>query len=119
MTKRVDELTKGLAEVRKEVLDNNTKLINAVKKTLPKVKEAAVAELKEKIQPLEDSLSLLKGGIETERKNITSKAQGASAEASKDVHGLLTKIRELEDAVAGQKSALLDIGAKLHELEGR
>ncbi len=119
MNKRVDELTKGLGEVRKEVLDNNTKLINAVKKTLPKVKDAAVAELKEKLQPLEESLLTLKSGVETERKNVTTKAQTVSSDASKEIGSLIGKIKELEDVVAAQKSALLEIGTKLHELEKR
>jgi len=119
MNKRVDELTKGLGEVRKEVLDNNTKLINAVKKTLPKVKDAAVAELKEKLQPLEESLSTLKSGVETERKNITTKGQAIAGDASKEISSLMGKIKDLEDVVAAQKSALLEIGTKLHELEKR
>lgn len=119
LNKRIDELTKGLGEVRKEVLDNNTKLINAVKKTLPKVKDAAVAELKEKLQPLEESLSSLKTGAETERKNLTAKGQAISADASKEINAIIGKIKDLEDVVAAQKSALLEIGTKLHQFEKR
>jgi len=119
MTKRVDDLTKGLGEVRKEVLDNNSKLINAVKKTLPKVKDAVVAELKDKFQPLEESLATLKSGLESERKNLTTKAQAIPADASKEIGALIAKTRELEDVVTAQKAALLEIGTKLHELEKR
>lgn len=119
LNKRIEELTKGLGEVRKEVLDNNTKLINAVKKTLPKVKDAAVAELKEKLQPLEESLTTIKTEAETERKNLTTKGQAISTDASKEIYALMGKIRDLEDVVASQKSALLEIGTKLHEFEKR
>ena len=115
----MDELTKGLGEVRKEVLDNNSKLINAVKKTLPKVKDAVVAELKDKFQPLEESLATLKSGVESEKKNLTTKAQAIPADASKEISALIAKTRELEDVVTAQKAALLEIGTKLHELEKR
>ncbi|MGC8659463.1 MAG: hypothetical protein ACP5U1_10360 [Desulfomonilaceae bacterium] len=119
MSKRVDELSRGLAEVRKELADNNSKLIAAVKKILPKVKDAAVAELKEKIQPLEQSLSTIKSGVEAEKKTLTAKAQGLPADASKEVQALMGRIKDLEDVVAAQKAALLEIGTKLHELQRR
>lgn len=115
--KSVDDLSKSVAEVRKELQDSNTKIVNAVKKTLPKVKDAAVAELKEKIQPLEEGLSSIKTGIETEKKDVSGKAGAVGADAGKLIQGLNTRIRELEDVVASQKSALLEIGAKLHEIE--
>ncbi len=119
MGKRVDELTKGLGEVRKDVQDNNSKLINAVKKTLPKVKDAVVAELKDKFQPLEESLATLKSGVESEKKNLTTKAQAIPADVSREMSALMAKTRDLEDVVAAQKAALLEIGTKLHELEKR
>ncbi len=115
--KSVEDLSKAVAEVRKELLDSNTKIVNAVKKTLPKVKDAAVAELKEKIQPLEEGLSSIRTGIETEKKDLAGRAGSVGADAGKLVQGLNTKIRELEDVVSAQKSALLEIGAKLHEIE--
>ncbi len=115
--KSVEDLSKAVAEVRKELQDSNAKIVNAVKKTLPKVKDAAVAELKEKIQPLEEGLSSIKTGIESEKKDVAGRATALGADAGKLVQGLHNKIRELEDVVSAQKSALLEIGAKLHELE--
>ncbi len=117
LNKSVEDLSKAVAEIRKEVLDNNTKIVNAVKKTLPKVKEAAVAELKEKLQPLEEGLSNIKSGLESDRKEVGSRAAAVGADAGKLVQGLTARIRELEDVVSSQKSALLEIGAKLHDIE--
>lgn len=126
VSKTVEELSKGLADVRKEIQENNTKLINAVKKTLPKVKEAAVAELKDQITPLEKGLSNLKSGVETDRQALAAmkgqpqpQAQQPTppAESSKDVQALNKRVKELEEILASQKAYLLEMGAKVHELE--
>jgi chromosome segregation ATPase len=123
LTKNVEDLSKGLAEVRKEVLDNNSKLVNAVKKTLPKVKEAALAELKGSIAPLEQGLASLKTEFENERKGGTAGKTPSAAAATdsagkeKDAPALMKRIRELEEVVTAQKSYLLEVGSKVHELE--
>ena len=41
----------------------------------------------------------------------------APAEGGKDVQGLSARIRELEDVVTSQKSFMLEMGSKVHELE--
>lgn len=118
ITKQIDDLTKGVAEVRKELLDNNTKLVNAVKKVLPKVKEAAVAEIKDRLVPLEQGLSNIKTSLEGDRKSLAElKTLPASADAGKEIKALNQRIKDLEDVVTAQKSYLLEIGAKLHEFE--
>lgn len=125
-SKNIEELSKGLADVRKELQENNTKLVNAVKKTLPKVKDAAVAELKDQLAPLEHGLSTLKSGVESDRKALEAAkahppqaqpAQPPQAEASKDVQAMNKRIRELEEILTSQKTYLLEMGAKVHELE--
>lgn len=118
VTKNVEDLSKGLAEVKKEVLENNTKLVNAVKKTLPKVKDAAVAELKERLVPLEQGLTALKSGLESERKKGPSATPAVVAgDAGKEVRAMTRRIKELEEIVASQKAFLLEMGSKVHELE--
>ncbi|MCX5862252.1 MAG: hypothetical protein WCG29_07665 [Desulfomonile sp.] len=117
-TKNLDDLTKSVAEIRKEVLDNNAKLVNAVKKTLPKVKEAAVAELKDRLLPLEEGLASLRVGIENDRKAQSApRVQPSSTDAAKDIQGLSSRIKDLEDVVTSQKTYLLEVGSKVHELE--
>lgn len=119
VSQHVDDLTKSLADMRKDVLDNNTKLVNAVKKTLPKVKEAAVAELKDRLVPLEAGLSELKTGIEGDRKGGTAPKPSATPppETARDVQAVTKRLRELEEIVGTQKSYLLEMGAKVHSLE--
>lgn len=118
VTKQVEDLTKGVAEVRKELLDNNTKLVNAVKKVLPKVKEAAVAEIKDRLVPLEEGLLTIKTSLEGDRKTLSQlKTSPAGVETSKEIQALTQRIKDLEDVVTSQKSYLLEIGAKLHEVE--
>jgi chromosome segregation ATPase len=116
-SKGLEDLAKNLNDVRKEVLDNNTQLLAAVKKTLPKVKEAAVAELKGQLAPLEQALTNLKTSLEGDRKAIAAMKAQPSAEGGKEAQGLAARIRELEDVVTSQKSFLLEMGSKVHELE--
>ncbi len=116
--KQIEDLTKSVAEVRKELLDNNTKLVNAVKKVLPKVKEAAVAEIKDRLVPLEEGLSNVKASLEGDRKALAQLQTSApSVDASKDIKAISQRLKDLEDVVTSQKSYLLEIGAKLHEVE--
>lgn len=116
-SKGLEDLTKNIGDVRKEVLDNNTQLLTAVKKTLPKVKEAAVAELKGQLAPLEQALTNLKTSLEGDRKAIAAMKAQPPAEGGKDVKGLSARIKELEDVVTSQKSFMLEMGSKVHDLE--
>ena len=59
LSKNVEDLTKGFEEVRKESADNNNKLLAAVKKIIPKIKEAAVSEVKDRLTPLEEGMTVL------------------------------------------------------------
>jgi chromosome segregation ATPase len=118
LSKGLEQLSKNLNEVRKEVLDNNTQLLTAVKKTLPKVKDAAVAELKGQLAPLEQALTNLKVSLEGDRKAIAAmKAQPPAVERGKEVKGLQARIKDLEDVVTSQKNFMLEMGSKVHELE--
>jgi chromosome segregation ATPase len=117
VSKGLEDLSKNLSDVRKEVLENNTQLLTAVKKTLPKVKEAAVAELKGQLAPLEQALTNLKTALEGDRKAIAAMKAQPQAEGGKDAQGLSARIRELEDVVTTQKSFMLEMGSKVHELE--
>jgi chromosome segregation ATPase len=126
-SKSVEDLTKGLGEVRKELQENNTKLVNAVKKTLPRVKDAAVAELKDQLAPIERGLSTLKSGVETDRQTMAAmksqpqasaqQPQTETKEAQKEVQAANKRIKELEEILTSHKSYLLELGSKVHELE--
>ena len=116
-SKGLEDLAKNVNDVRKEVLDNNTQLFTAVKKTLPKVKEAAVAELKGQLAPLEQALTNLKTSLEGDRKAIAAMKAQPPAEGGKEVQGLTARIRELEDIVTWQKNFMLEMGTKVHDLE--
>jgi len=117
ISKGLEDLSKNLNDVRKEALETNTQLLSAVKKTLPKVKDAAVAELKGQLAPLEQALTNLKASLEGDRKAIAAMKAQPSGEGGKDVQGLTTRIRELEDVVTSQKNFMLEMGSKVHELE--
>jgi len=133
-SKSMVDLAKHVAEIRREVLDNNTKLVNAVKKTLPKLKESVIADLQGKIGPLETGLAEVKAALETERKAIAA-SQGAAPppspapvpeevkekekERKREFQALAKRTRELEEIAASQKSYLLEMGAKIHNLEAQ
>lgn len=115
----IEGVTKAVAEIRKDLLDNNTKLVAAVKKTLPKVRDAAVEQLKEHLGPIEKALSGLQSGVEHDRKAIESLARTTKQEDGKDVRAMVGRLKELEEIVASQKAYLLELGSKVHELELR
>jgi chromosome segregation ATPase len=119
VTKTVEDLSKNIAEIRKEAQDNNAKIVTAVKNTLPKVKEMAIAELKGQLTPLEQGLHELKAGLENERKTLAAMKtqQAPAAEIGKDQPALAKRLRDLEEIVTSQKAYLLELGSKVHELE--
>ena len=117
-SKSLEDLTKNLADIRKEALDNNTKIVNAVKGALPKVKEMTLAEIKGQLSPLERDIANLKTAIEADRKTLAAaRAQSLSPESGKDVQALAKRLRELEEIVTSQKAYLLELGSKVHEIE--
>jgi chromosome segregation ATPase len=119
IARRVDDISKTVVGLRKELRDNNAKLIEAVKKTLPKVKEAAVADLNQRLVPLEKGVSELRGVVERQRKTAAPAKQNFPAQPSKDVLVLTKRIHDLEEIVSAQKGFLLEVGSKVHDLEAR
>jgi ABC-type transporter Mla subunit MlaD len=120
VSKNVEDLSKNVAEIRKEALDNNAKIVTAVKNTLPKIKEMAVAELKNQITPLEQGLANLKATTENERKALAGakpQQQPTAQESGREVQALVKRLKDLEEVVTLQKGYLLELGAKVHELE--
>ncbi|MEW6113719.1 MAG: hypothetical protein AB1664_16420 [Thermodesulfobacteriota bacterium] len=123
-TKSLAELSAGVNKLHKEVLDNNTKLIEAVKKTIPKVKEAAVAETKEGLVSLEKKMAAMKAGLEGDLKSVRDGRTGQPIPShvgpppgGREVQALERRLRELEEIVTAQKALLLDMGSKIFALE--
>ncbi|HMK37257.1 MAG TPA: hypothetical protein VK463_19440 [Desulfomonilaceae bacterium] len=119
VSKSVEDVTKGLTDIRKEAADNNQKIVTAVKNTLPKVKEMAIAELKGQMAPLEQGLAALKNAADNDRKVLASMKtqQQQPMEGGRDTSGLTKRLRDLEEIVTSQKAYLLELGAKVHEIE--
>ncbi len=69
-SKSMVDLAKHVQRFATRSLVNNTKMVDAVKKTLPKLKDSVIAELQGKIGPLETGLTEIKGALETERKAL-------------------------------------------------
>jgi chromosome segregation ATPase len=118
----VDDLSRSIVQVRKEALDNNAKIVTAVKNTLPKVKDMAVAELRNQIMPLQQTVANLKAASANNRKvlaNTKSPQPVAvpSPEVIRNVNALKKQIKDLEDIVTTQKANLLELGAKVHDIE--
>jgi uncharacterized coiled-coil protein SlyX len=112
--KALEDLSTAVAKVQKEAVDSNTRLVEAVKKTLPKVKSAAVDEIKDRLVPLEKTLTDLRVGFETERRTVQAIP---STDGGRDMQAVKKKVTELEEVLASQQSYLLEMGGKIHELE--
>jgi chromosome segregation ATPase len=110
---------KALKDLRQEMLNNNAKMLSAIKKTLPKVRDAAVAEIKTRLTPIEKGLTNLKSGVAQDRKTLSDITGQTKAQSTKEAKALLRKVNELEEILAAQKTFLLEMGSKMHELEIR
>jgi chromosome segregation ATPase len=111
----IEEINKSVAEFKKDIPANNAKIVEAMKKALPKVKTAAVDEVKDLLAPLEKNLENLKTGVETNRKQLGSAR--SEGDVSRDSQQLRKRMNELEEIIAGHKAFLLEVGSKVHELE--
>lgn len=104
----VQKLSRRLDELRKETLENNTRLVNALKKTLPKVKSAAVDEMTTILAPMQKKLKNLAPDSGNDRK---------TAQVTAELQAMNKRITELEEILASQKSFLLEMGSRVHEIE--
>ncbi len=110
------DLAKTLERTRKDIAENNTKIVEAVKKTLPKVKDAAVADLKDRFTPLEKSIATLKTEMENDRKAVAALKKQPAQDEGKAIQALNKRMREMEEILTSHKAYLLEVGAKVHEL---
>lgn len=117
LAKAQSELAKTLEQTRKEIADNNAKIVEAVKKTLPKVKDAAVAELKDRFTPLEKDVASLKTQMENDRKALAGVKPQAAQNDGKAIQAIDKRMKEMEEILTSHKTYLLEVGAKVHELE--
>jgi chromosome segregation ATPase len=117
IARHTENVTKEFQQVRKEVLDNN-KLFAEVKKTLPKVRDSAVAKLIGRLEPLEKQVASLTAALNADRKTMDAlRTQKPVAGGGKDVQILTRRIAELEEILESQKAFLLELGAKVHQME--
>ncbi|MDQ7785404.1 MAG: hypothetical protein RDU20_21145 [Desulfomonilaceae bacterium] len=115
----LENVTKEFKHVQKEVLDNN-KLFEVVKKTLPKVRDSAVEKLVLRLEPLEKQVTTLAAALSSDRQALDAlknRKPEAAAAAGKDVQILTKRIAEFEEILASQKAFLLELGAKVHQME--
>jgi uncharacterized coiled-coil protein SlyX len=99
-------------------LENNTKLHAAVKKALPRVRDAAVETLKGRIISMEKQMTALSSQIVGDRKTIEAlKTRKPDEKSGKGVQQLLSKINDLEEILTSQKAVLLELNTKVHQME--
>jgi uncharacterized coiled-coil protein SlyX len=113
VAKDVATVEAGLNEFRAKLLETNTKLNNmrtALKEALPQWKERAVQDAKALLDPIEKRLS----AVEAQAGSVPGPRGGESAG---NAGRLATRIQELEEIIAVQKSTLLDLGRKVHQIE--
>lgn len=115
----LESVSVGLAKVRKEALDNNTKLHAAVKKALPRVRDAAVETFKARMLSMEKQMATIatqvrgdSGAIEA----LKARKPDAANDGGKVVQQLLRKVNDLEEILASHKSVLLELNTKVHNM---
>jgi chromosome segregation ATPase len=116
MVKTQTDLAKTLDQTRKDIAENNNKIVEAVKRTLPKVKEAAVADLKDRFTPIEKNIATLKTEVENDRKAVAAIKGQTPQDDSKAIQAVNKRMREMEEILTSHKAYLLEVGSKVHEL---
>ena len=120
IAKNMQVLSQSIGGVKKEFADNKAKLVADLKKTLPRVRDSAVVQIKERLVPIEKTLLNLKTAIENDRKAIAAlQTRTAPPDFGKDVKALHRKLAEMEEILASQKAYLLELGSTVHRLETR
>ncbi len=115
-----DNASKEVKQMKKEVLDSNSKLFAAVKKTLPRVRDSAVEKLTGRLEPLEKQVTSLSAALTNDRKVIEAlRTKKPVAGSGKEVDILTKRLADLEEILTSQKAYLLELGAKVHQMESQ
>lgn len=118
VAKNMQALSQSIGEVKKEFADNKAKLVANLKKTLPRVRDSAVVQIKERLAPIEKSLLTLRTAIESDRKAIAAlQTRTPPPNLAKEIRALHQKLVEMEEILASQKAYLLELGSTVHRLE--
>jgi chromosome segregation ATPase len=111
----VADLKAQLAPLEKEIATLKTAAAGA--KTVPQGGETSVPDVKAQLAPLEKEVAALKALRENDRKAMAAMRAQSSPEDARAVQALNRRIRELEEILTSQKTYLLEVGSKVHELE--
>lgn len=106
LAKGLGDLSKTVEQLRKEFQDNNTKIVEAVKKTLPKVRDAAVADLKTQMAPLEKEVAALKTAMETDKAAPATAPKGREGTVVVPVPDVKSQLAPLEKELAALKTSM-------------
>ncbi len=117
--KAVTHLGNSLKQLENAIDAKNNQILAAVKKTLPKVKDAAVAQVKGDIDQLDKRIRQLQTGTDSKTPPEGLHMPATRAIGQDELSALRSKLKELEEIVARQKSDLLGVGTKVYELELR
>jgi chromosome segregation ATPase len=101
LAKSLGDLSKTVEQLHKEFQDNNSKIVEAVKKTLPKVRDAAVADLKSQMEPLEKEVAALKTAMATDKG-----APKGGAGTAVPVPDVKSQLAPLEKELAALKTSM-------------
>ncbi|MEW6349831.1 MAG: hypothetical protein AB1646_12265 [Thermodesulfobacteriota bacterium] len=117
--KSLVQFGKSLKQLENALQQNNNQILAAVKKTLPKVKEAAVTEIKKDMEQLEKRIRDTHTASEQKAPPEGLHMPGTPASSRQELGDLRKKVKELEEVVASQQAELLKMGGDLHKLQVR
>jgi uncharacterized protein YukE len=113
-TKAVQAAQKRLSAVETKVRDQTSQLVGLLRKTLPKLKKAAVEEIKPTVAALESRVAALEKTVQgAGGASSASAAQGTA----KNIEALWVRMREIENILESQQGSLLEMGTKLHHMQ--
>ncbi len=121
-SRRADKAAKVLSgtakQMREQSRTNDAKLLKLIRKDRTAARDAALAQCKALVAPLEKEVAgLLKSGSQANGTRVPAATTKAQAESVRQIRALYTRLRDLEEIIATQKASLLEVGSKVHKLE--
>ena len=113
----IHKLEKRLRILRKDVVKNHDNLVKEINNALKLTRTQAAESIKAAVTPLEKRFQSLSSGSSVGGKNGGKGADQAHDDSGKKIRAVAKQLKDLKEIVAAQKTYLLELGHKVHDLE--
>jgi uncharacterized coiled-coil protein SlyX len=113
----IHKLEKRLKILRKDVVKNHDNLVQEINNALRLTRTQAAESIKAAVAPLEKKYKSFSSSPSLGGKNGDKGVGQARDDSGKKIRALAKQFKDLKEIVSSQKTYLLELGHKVHELE--